>query len=136
MYLIDTNVFLEVLLRQKRYIEAKRLLKGVQTGNFKGYVSKFSLYSIEILFTSLKKFSELKKFLAALALFKGLEILSTTIFDEILISGIAKEKKLDYDDALQFYLVKKYNLKGIISFDHDFDKVDINRFEPKDLLTK
>ena len=134
MYLIDTNIFLEVMLQQQRHDEAKHLLQELQRGNLKGYVSKFSLYSIEILFTGLKKFDELKKFLVALTFFKGLEVLSTTIFDEILISEIAKENKLDYDDALQFYLVKKYNLKGIVSFDHDFDKVDINRLEPHDVL--
>ena len=90
---------------------------------------------MEILFIKLKKFDELKEFLVALSLFKGLKVLSTTLFDNILIGEIAKKNRLDYDDALQFYLVKKYNLKGIISFDHDFDKVDINRLEPGDVLS-
>ena len=123
------------MLQRKRHNEAKQLLQELERGNLRGYISKFSLYSLEILLIHLKKFDELKKFLVALTLFRGLEVLSTTVSDEILITEVAKKTKLDYDDALQFYLVKKYNLNGIVSFDHDFDKVDINRLEPNDVLS-
>lgn len=134
MYLVDTNIFLEVLLSQKRKDETKKLLHLIRKGDLDVYASRFSLYSLELLFANLKRFDELKKFLASIQKFKGLKIISTTPFDDILIVDIVKTMPLDFDNALQFYLVKKYNLKGIISFDTDFDKVTIQRFEPKDLI--
>lgn len=36
----------------------------------------------------------------------------------------------DFDDACQYALAKKYGLK-IVSFDKDFDRIDIKRMEPK-----
>ena len=134
MYLLDTNIFLEVMLSQRRKDEVKKLLTSIMRGELTAYISKFSLYSIEILLAKLGKFDELRKFLIAINKFQGLRVLSTTLLDDILIVNITKSTKLDFDDALQYYLVKKYNLKGIISFDTDFDNLDIKRYEPKDIV--
>jgi len=134
MYLLDTNIFLEVMLSQRRKDEVKKLLTSIMRGELTAYISKFSLYSIEILLAKLGKFDELRKFLIAINKFQGLRVLSTTLLDDILIVNITKSTKLDFDDALQYYLVKKYNLRGIISFDKDFDNLDIKRYEPKDIV--
>jgi len=134
MYLIDTNIFLEVLLAQKRKKEAKKFLQYVRDGIITAYFSRFSLYSIELLLTKLKLFDELTTFLIAIKKFKGLRIISTTPTDDLLIVKIIKNTSLDFDDALQYYLVKKYNLDGIVSFDTDFDNTDIRRFEPRDVI--
>ncbi len=40
---------------------------------------------------------------------------------------------LDFDDGLHYYYAKKIGLK-LISFDKDFDKTDIKRLEPRDVL--
>ena len=134
MYLIDTNIFLEVLLAQKRKKEAKKFLQYVRDSIITAYFSRFSLYSIELLLTKLKLFDELTTFLIAIKKFKGLRIISTTPTDDLLIVKIIKNTSLDFDDALQYYLVKKYNLDGIVSFDTDFDNTDIRRFEPRDVI--
>ncbi|MGQ4913796.1 MAG: type II toxin-antitoxin system VapC family toxin [Candidatus Asgardarchaeia archaeon] len=134
MYLIDTNIFLEVLLAQKRKKEAKKFLQYVRDGIITAYFSRFSLYSIELLLTKLKLFDELTTFLIAIKKFKGLRVISTTPTDDLLIVKIIKNTSLDFDDALQYYLVKKYNLDGIVSFDTDFDNTDIRRFEPRDVI--
>ncbi|MCD6513742.1 MAG: PIN domain-containing protein [Candidatus Asgardarchaeum sp.] len=134
MYLLDTNILLEVMLSQRRKDEVKKLLTSIMRGELTAYISKFSLYSIEILLAKLGKFDELRKFLIAINKFQGLRVLSTTLLDDILIVNITRSTKLDFDDALQYYLVKKYNLRGIISFDKDFDNLDIKRYEPKDIV--
>jgi len=36
-----------------------------------------------------------------------------------------KEFDLDFDDAINYYIVKKYEMKSIVSFDGHFDKTDI-----------
>ena len=45
-----------------------------------------------------------------------------------------KEFDLDFDDAINYYIVKKYKMKSIVSFDRHFDKTDIESVEPVDVL--
>lgn len=54
----------------------------------------------------------------------------TDTSDEIAIALIMKEIKLNFDDTLHFYVAKKIGTEGIVSFDSDFDKVDIDRLVP------
>lgn len=46
--------------------------------------------------------------------------------------NLAHEFDLDFDDAFQFYLCHKYNLR-IVSYDKHFDKLPIKKVEPKDV---
>ena len=52
--------------------------------------------------------------------------------EELKILNLSKEFNLDFDDAFQFYLCRKHNLK-IVSFDKHFDKLPLKRVEPKDI---
>ena len=78
----------------------------------------------------LGRFKAINIFLTTISTFKGLSILTTSIQDNINIIKCMQKTGLDFDDALNYFLVKKYRLKGIVSFDKDFDKTDIKRFEP------
>ncbi|NTV47430.1 MAG: PIN domain-containing protein [Chlorobiales bacterium] len=42
---------------------------------------------------------------------------------------MAKNGLLDYDDAYQYTLARKYGL-DLVSFDRDFDKTDMKRIVP------
>lgn len=44
-----------------------------------------------------------------------------------------KNFRLDFDDAYQYTLGKKFNLQ-IISYDSDFDRTDYRRMTPADVL--
>ncbi|MGC9001281.1 PIN domain-containing protein [Caldisericum sp.] len=72
--------------------------------------------------------SELRLFLETISKIENLTILNTTKTDDIKIIKIMNEYNLDFDDGLNYYLVKKYNLKGIVSYDKHFDKTDIKRY--------
>ncbi|RLE84578.1 MAG: VapC toxin family PIN domain ribonuclease, partial [Thermoprotei archaeon] len=63
MYLIDTNIFLEVMLSRKRSEECKRLLTMLREGKIKGITTDFTIYSIMILLEKFNRLSELKRFL-------------------------------------------------------------------------
>ena len=41
---------------------------------------------------------------------------------------------LDFDDAYQYVVAQKYKLK-IVSFDSDFDKTNLGRLSPENLLS-
>ena len=131
MYLIDTNIFLEILLEQEKSKECEALISNaVQSSNF--HVSSFTLHSIEVIMLRNTKINKLMEFLSDLNESKIIRI-ETNTEDELNALNSMKKFKLDFDDSLQLYLCDKHNLK-IISFDKHFDKTSIKRLEPKDLL--
>ncbi|MEK6764707.1 MAG: PIN domain-containing protein [Planctomycetota bacterium] len=48
MYLIDTNIFLEILLDQERAVECQKLIESLQDREVIFYVSSFTMHSIEV----------------------------------------------------------------------------------------
>ncbi len=134
MYLIDANIFLEVMLRRSRSSECKELLKRLRDGKVKGVVTDFTIYSIMMLLGKLHKHDALRNFLLSLAAYRGLSIYNTTISEKIKAVEIAKEIGLDIDDAIQYTVALSINAKAIITFDKHFNNLKIPRIEPKDLI--
>jgi len=58
----------------------------------------------------------------------GLSIYDTNLSDEMAATLITQEIGLDFDDTLQDYVAKKFGS------DRHFEKLDIRRIEPRDLL--
>jgi len=112
MTLIDSNIFLEVLLGRERYRECEELLERVKRGTEEAFMSRFSLYSIELLLARLRRFDALTIFLSTLSTFKGLSILTTSISDDRRIVQYMQKTGLDFDDALNYFIAKKHRLKA------------------------
>lgn len=129
MYLIDTNIFLELLLLRKGKDNCRKFLEEVESGRTKAILTDFSLHSILLIMEKFGKLGEMKSFLLIISGYKGLEIYHTTLEDEIGALEICAKFKLDFDDAIQFYAAKKNNA-AIVSYDKDFDKTGIKRIEP------
>lgn len=132
MYLIDTNIFLELFLGQSKAEQTFTFLKKVCEGKITAYISRFSLYSIEIILTRNEKITELQKFLDILRHAEGIKILNTDFTDDKLILENMKKWKLDFDDSIQYYLCKTHELT-MVSFDDDFDATDLKRVEPQNV---
>ncbi len=49
------------------------------------------------------------------------------------ICTISEELILTFDDSLHYFVAETFGL-NLISLDSDFDKTDINRMHPKDVL--
>jgi predicted nucleic acid-binding protein len=131
-YLVDTNIWLEILLDQEKCEEASKFLKIVDTNLIA--ISDFSLHSILLILTKFKKFNEANLFLEDL-INSNVMILSIVPNDIKELINTIKQYNLDFDDAYQYFLVKKYNLT-LVSFDKDFDKTDIYRKTPEELIIK
>ena len=132
MYLIDTNIFLEILLDQQKADECQRLLSKVYEGKIFAYVSSFTLHSIEVILERNKLIEALEAFLLDVHKARGLKRFETSTIEELLALKISKIHKIDFDDAIQFYICRTYSL-DIISFDKHFDGTGIKRLEPKDM---
>ena len=133
MYLVDTNIFLEILLEQERVEECEALFEKLQKGELTAVVSSFTLHSIEVIMERSGQHDILLEFLEDVDLAKGLRRFDTTTLDELEALQLGKTATLDFDDAIQYFICKTHNLK-IISFDRHFDNKDIIRIEPKDVL--
>jgi predicted nucleic acid-binding protein len=116
-YLIDTNVFLEILLNQ----EKKELCKKCLTDRFGEIaISDFSLHSVGMILFRNKKFELLNSFVNDVL--SQIEILTLRNKQYLEISQIAKKFNLDFDDAYQVTIASVRNLI-IITMDKDFEKV-------------
>ena len=116
-YLIDTNIFLEILLKQKKRTACKKFLNlhREHIG-----ISDFSLHSIGVILFRQKKENIFLKFLNDLL--PDIKIISLPAGK---YGDLVKRKKkslLDFDDSYQFEVAKSHNLE-IATMDRDFEKV-------------
>ena len=132
MYLLDTNIFLEILLEQEKSEDCEVLIKSIRSREELFYISSFTLHSIEVIMVREDKNDLLEEFLKYIISSKII-LLDTSIEDELHILNLAKEFKLDFDDAFEFYLCRKFNLE-IISYDKHFDNLPVKRIESDDLV--
>ena len=132
MFLVDTNIWLEVLLDQEKSSSAFKFLEKMDSSYLN--ITDFSLYSIGIVLVRLKKLEILKKFMKDISE-SGVRILRLAIKDfEEIIENMEKYE-MDFDDAYQYVAAEKYNL-AIVSFDSDFDKTKKGRITPQRALEK
>lgn len=125
--LIDTNIFLEILLNQNRAEEAKEFLrKGTQHEFF---VSDFALHSIGLILLRQHKPDVFRDFLSDLIINAGINQLSLSADELEEVITPARSYKLDFDDAYQYALAERYGLL-IVSFDNDFDRTAKGRIQP------
>ena len=115
--LIDTNIFLEILLNQ----EKKKLCKDFLQENIDNLsISDFSLHSIGVILLRNKKEKTFSKFLKDIL--PKISILSLTKEKYIEILKFSKKYNLDFDDSYQACLSVDKNLE-IITMDKDFKKI-------------
>jgi len=127
VFLVDTNVWLEVLLAQQKSEEAKSFLGSVEADLL--CITELSLYSIGIIMGRLGKGSEYRAFVSDTVEESGVRrvILDTREIKEL--PDLHERFGLDFDDAYQYAAAEKNDLT-IVSFDRDFDKTERGRVLP------
>lgn len=129
---VDTNIFLRFLVdeRSKDHKDCSFLFQAIESGKIKGVIC--SVVIMEILFT-LKSFYRLPKK-------RCLEFLENILA----INNLSMEDSYNYRKALELYKNTKakfadcliasldfFEKQGVIvSYDKDFDKLDIKRLHP------
>lgn len=130
-FLIDTNVFLEIILDQQSADEARDLLAKTQGHEF--FMSDYSLHSIGLLLFRRKQHDIFQKFLQDITLGLGITLTSIPLAGMDSIIDVSKRFNLDFDDAYQYAAAEKHNLL-IVSFDRDFDRTPRGRKTPTEIL--
>ena len=127
MYLVDTNVWLELLLEQEKAAEVGRFFQNVEARLLA--ITEFSLYSLGIIQTRLKKDHVFEDFLSDTIEDSGVIIIRLDTADPKQILAVRRQFQLDFDDAYQYVAAAKYVYK-LISFDADFDRTGRGRKTP------
>lgn len=95
------------------------------------FLSEFSLYSLGIICNKRKKDEAFQLFLTDAIITSIIRVLILDKNDYADLMIALKRFRLDFDDAYQYTLGKKFNLQ-IISY--DFDRTDCHRMTPADVL--
>lgn len=130
-YLVDTNVWLERLLDQKKSAIASKFLDLITTDLL--FVSDFSIHSIGIILSKLKKYGVFEKFINDLFINGQIELLSLDSSDLLDVVYSIEKFDLDFDDSYQLTVAQKYDLT-IVTFDKDFNKKGIKNKTPDDIV--
>ncbi len=132
-YLLDTNIFLEILLEQHKAKICKELIVKMINKGVPIFISDFSFFSIAIKLAKANKideFMDFKKELIDSGYVRIARLDPKTEFEEI--ANILKD--FTFDDAYQYLLCRLKNME-LITLDSDFYKVeDIKVHHPEDIL--
>ena len=117
MYLLDTNIFLKILLNQEKKLICQEF---ISENSDKIAISDFSFHSIAVILFRYKKHSVLKDFYADII--SKIQVLNLPKpAYKSLIENTSKFG-LDFDDMYQYSVAKHFNLE-IVTMDTDFKKV-------------
>ncbi|KFD42492.1 DNA-binding protein [Peptococcaceae bacterium SCADC1_2_3] len=117
MFLVDTNVFLEILLRQDKKESCKKFLDN-NIGNLN--ITDFSLHSIGVILFKYGKEDILQKFVEDVLPTTQLLSLPMELYREVV--NVRKSLNLDFDDAYQYSMAKYCGLK-VVTMNKDFEKI-------------
>jgi len=130
-YLVDTNVWLERLLDQEKSEVAAKFFDLIPTSEL--FVSDFSIHSIGVILSRLKKYTVFEKFIDDLFINGDIEMLSLDTIDLLDVVSNIQLYHLDFDDSYQFSIAQKYDLT-IVTFDKDFNIEGIRKNSPEELI--
>ena len=117
MFLVDTNVFLEIVLRQDKKEDCKRFLDN-NIGNLN--ITDFSLHSIGVILFRYGKEEIFQKFVEDVIPNTKLLSLPVELYEEVV--NVRKNLNLYFDDAYQYSMAKYHGLK-VVTMDKDFERI-------------
>lgn len=128
--LLDTNIFLEIILSQEKAEEARNLL--LRSSQHEFFISDYSLHSIGLLLFRRKHYEAFHAFLEDVLLNGGIGLLSLLPSEMDAVISAAQKFGLDFDDAYQYTVASQHDL-ALISFDADFERTDKGRKTPSQI---
>jgi uncharacterized protein len=136
---IDANVILEFLLARQRQEESLALLKLISTGDVTAWVMSYAVHSIEYMLYREGDLTALRNFLELLRSSMGLTVYDSNPAEDLAALAFTKKAdaqfQLDFDAALHYATAKKHNFT-LVSFDQDFDRTDLLRKTPSEILSR
>jgi len=133
MFLVDTNVWLELLLSRQRADEVRKFFQATDASLLA--ITEFSLYSLGVILTRLKKAEAFEDFLSDVIEDSGVTRIRLSANELKEVLAVMQQFRMDFDDAYQYVATTHYGYT-LVSFDKDFDRTRIKRQTPKQILQK
>jgi predicted nucleic acid-binding protein len=130
MYLIDSNIILELLLGRDKSGEVERFLQKIPQEEL--FITEFSFYSIGIYLIQRKMSKAFMEMVQDLFINGEVQQIRLRPEDMDALVKASNEFSLDFDDAYQYVASEKYNLT-LVSLDADFDRTSRGRKRPGDI---
>lgn len=127
MYLLDTNIFLEILLQRENSEAAKQIFISNPPTDL--FITDFSLHSIGVFLFQRNKHDIYERFVKDIVVRTKIGVIGLDPEDVPVLARVSKRFNLDFDDAYQYALAVIHGLE-IMSFDADFDRTEIGRKIP------
>lgn len=127
MYLLDTNVFLEILLQRENSRAAKHIFITNSPADL--FITDFSLHSLGVFLFQRNKHEIYERFVKDIIIRTEISIIGLDPEDIPALSRASKRFNLDFDDAYQYVVAEKHGME-IMSFDTDFDRTEKGRKIP------
>lgn len=129
--LLDTNIFLEIILSQEKADESKNLL--LKSAQHEFFITDYSLHSIGLLLFRRKQHEAFRAFVDDVLMNGGVGMLSLSPDDIDSVITASQKFGLDFDDAYQYAIADRYDLT-LVSFDADFQRTDRGHKTPSQIL--
>jgi len=131
--LIDANIILEISLDQEKAEESRQFLNSFQEHEF--FMTDFSIHSIGVILYFRDRKEGFQYFLHDVIskMDVGIAVLSLEDMNGVL--EVSEKFGLDFDDSYQYMAAKKYGLT-LVSFDSHFDKTDLKRKTPGQIIKR
>lgn len=127
MYLLDTNVFLEILLQRENSEAAKHIFISNSPTDL--FITDFSLHSIGVFLFQRNKHDIYEHFVKDIVIKTEIGVIGLDPEDVPILARVSKRFNLDFDDAYQYAVAEIHGLE-IMSFDADFDRTEMGRKVP------
>lgn len=132
-YFIDTNIFIDILMRrdEKRFIQCSRFFKQVKSNKIKAVTGNVVL--AELIWT-LKSFygigkEEIVRRIKSIIKLRGIKLIDG--YESMKAINLYLLRPIKYIDALIASIKPIQEKKWtVVSFDKDFDRIGVNRKEP------
>lgn len=128
MYLLDTNIFLEILLQREKSKAAKHLFIANSSTDL--FITDFSLHSLGVFLFQRNRHETYIRFVKDVIIKTGVTVIGLDPEEVLALTEVSKRFHLDFDDAYQYAVAQKYGLQ-IMSFDADFDRTEKGRKIPE-----
>ena len=124
---VDTNIFLDLILKREYAKESSIILNAVSSGIFDGLLLDITLLNID--YIAKKQMVDIRKFL--LTINQVFEVVGAN--NEMIQEALAIENS-DFEDNLQYVSAKVYQCDVIITNDKTFYQEKIETFNSREFI--
>jgi predicted nucleic acid-binding protein len=126
---IDTNVFLDLILKREGFKEAVTILNGCSKNNYEGVVADITLLNID--YIASKQTKDIRTFLGVVN--KTCKIIGV---NNTLFSLALELDNKDLEDSVQYVCAKSYHCDFIITNDQRFYEGEIKVISSKKFVNE